>query len=83
MRPPGFEPGSSAWKAGVLDQARLRPHYKPRAGFEPATSGYLDITLQGRRSTAELPGLKPILCRKNCLIFFSIGFLGYYKCLAI
>ena len=27
MRPPGFEPGSSAWQAGVLDQARLRPRY--------------------------------------------------------
>ncbi len=25
MRPPGFEPGSSAWKADVLVQARLRP----------------------------------------------------------
>ena len=25
MRPPGFEPGSSAWQADVLDQARLRP----------------------------------------------------------
>ena len=25
VRPPGFEPGSSAWQADVLDQARLRP----------------------------------------------------------
>ena len=27
VRPPGFEPGSSAWQADVLDQARLRPPY--------------------------------------------------------
>jgi len=26
VRSPGFEPGSSAWQADVLDQARLRPH---------------------------------------------------------
>ena len=26
MRSPRFEPGSSAWQADVLDQARLRPH---------------------------------------------------------
>jgi len=26
MRSPGFEPGSSAWQADVLVQARLRPH---------------------------------------------------------
>ncbi len=25
VRWPGFEPGSPAWKAGVLDQARLPP----------------------------------------------------------
>ena len=25
MRSPGFEPGSSAWQADVLDQTRLRP----------------------------------------------------------
>ena len=25
MRPPGFGPGSTAWKADVLDQTRLRP----------------------------------------------------------
>ena len=25
VRPPGFEPGSSAWQADVLGQARLRP----------------------------------------------------------
>ena len=25
VRPPGFEPGSLAWKARVLVQARLRP----------------------------------------------------------
>ena len=25
VRPPGFEPGSTAWKADVLNQARLRP----------------------------------------------------------
>ena len=25
MRPPRFEPGSSAWQADVLDQTRLRP----------------------------------------------------------
>ena len=25
VRSPGFEPGSSAWQADVLDQARLRP----------------------------------------------------------
>ena len=25
VRPPGFEPGSSAWQADVLIQARLRP----------------------------------------------------------
>ena len=26
VRSPGFEPGSSAWQADVLNQARLRPH---------------------------------------------------------
>ena len=26
VRPPRFEPGSSAWQADVLDQTRLRPH---------------------------------------------------------
>ena len=26
VRSPRFEPGSSAWQADVLDQARLRPH---------------------------------------------------------
>jgi hypothetical protein len=26
VRPPRFEPGSPAWEARVLDQARLRPH---------------------------------------------------------
>lgn len=26
VRPPGFEPGSTAWKADVLDQTRLRSH---------------------------------------------------------
>ena len=26
VRSPGFEPGSSAWQADVLDQTRLRPH---------------------------------------------------------
>ena len=25
VRPPGFEPGSEAWKASILDQARLWP----------------------------------------------------------
>ena len=25
VRPPGFEPGSAAWQAAVLVQARLRP----------------------------------------------------------
>ena len=29
VRPPGFEPGLSAREAGVLDQARLRPHIFP------------------------------------------------------
>ena len=29
VRPPGFEPGSSAWKAGILVQARLRPLLTP------------------------------------------------------
>ena len=35
MLPPGFEPGSSARKAGILDRARLREQMG-RAGFEPA-----------------------------------------------
>ena len=29
VRPPGFEPGSSAWQAGILVQARLRPLLTP------------------------------------------------------
>ncbi len=28
VRWPGFEPGLPAWKAGVLDQARLPPRIK-------------------------------------------------------
>ena len=28
VRSPRFEPGSSAWQADVLDQTRLRPHFR-------------------------------------------------------
>ena len=32
VRPPRFEPGSSAWQADVLDQTRLRPHVSNAKG---------------------------------------------------
>ena len=32
VRSPGFEPGSSAWQADVLDQTRLRPHISNAKG---------------------------------------------------
>ena len=32
VRPPRFEPGSSAWQADVLDQTRLRPHISNAKG---------------------------------------------------
>ena len=46
VRPPGFEPGSPAWKAGVLVQARLRPH---RACYRPV----LNYLFRMRDTTSE------------------------------
>jgi len=34
VRPPGFGPGSTAWKADVLDQTRLRSHLTGLRSFE-------------------------------------------------
>src|SRR3972149_7294136 len=34
VRPPGFGPGSTAWKADVLDQTRLRSHLTGLRTFE-------------------------------------------------
>ena len=41
MPPPGFEPGSSARKAGILDRTRLQGQVG-RAGFEPAIPAILN-----------------------------------------
>ena len=46
MLPPGFEPGSSARKAGILDRTRLREQVG-RAGFEPAILAILNPIRQG------------------------------------
>ena len=46
MLPPGFEPGSSARKAGILDRTRLR-ELVGRPGFEPGILAILNTIRQG------------------------------------
>ena len=55
MRPPGFGPGSTAWKADVLNQTRLRSHLTgPRTNEGSIVNTLLKLKNLGRaESTLE------------------------------
>ncbi len=55
VRPPGFEPGSTAWQAAVLVQARLRPPRKKGVrGLKK-----VGLTLGATLPVAARPGFGP------------------------
>jgi hypothetical protein len=62
VRPPGFEPGSTAWKADVLDQTRLRSLYMlPESNavntlIKLQSSGVSQHTLKHVSLTTAIPG---------------------------
>ena len=53
VRPPRFEPGSSAWQADVLDQTRLRPHETSVNTIEPKILNTL-IKLKANGNTKDM-----------------------------
>ena len=52
VRPPGFGPGSTAWKADVLDQTRLRPPVTARALQGNIVNGLIKLKALGKTELA-------------------------------
>ncbi len=48
VRPPGFEPGSEAWKASILNHARLWPHMLKQAVLETRAMRVSGVSLSDR-----------------------------------
>ena len=64
VRPPGFGPGSTAWKADVLDQTRLRSRRLGPRSFEGNIFS-VSVNLKVPRkadSTIDSSALKPNSC---------------------
>jgi hypothetical protein len=67
VRPPGFGPGSTAWKADVLDQTRLRsPANRPKLFSGEIINSLLKLKGLGKaESTLELVSYKLRYLAKN------------------
>ena len=68
VRPPGFEPGSSAWQADVLNQTRLRPLGTSVKTDSKIANTLINLKLDGRTNETTIKRIEARLTRlaQNC-----------------